>query len=252
MLSVFSLLFACGAPDAPQDFDALNSYLYEHFESHDRYLEEGLKNLIAWLPDNEEALEEGYRVSNLSEEAITLTGQDPPDELIGIALSMNYDHSVDDVAQTSFGIDPEIINPDGTYNDREYLTDVDCFLEHECDVIQYSAEAQSFLPLNIEVISYFFSEARWVETELGMAYIQRRWQTEKPEISVDWAHVNSEYGMIITLPQEDNSSVKRIEALWIDMTIDGLPIPEDLAVQLSLGALENSIANIDNYLDENP
>ena len=142
-----------------------------------------------------------------------------------------------------------IRDSDNTYNDREYLTDVDCFLEHECDVIQYSAEAQSFLPLNIEVISYFFSEARWVETELGTAYIQRRWQTEQPEISVDWAHVNSEYGMIITLPQEDNSSVKRIEALWIDMTIDGLPIPEDLAVQLSLGALENSIANIDNYLD---
>ena len=101
------------------------------------------------------------------------------------------------------------------------------FLEHECDLLQYTGEVQSFLPLGIEVISYLFSEARWVETSLGTAYVQRRWLTEPPDVSVDWVNVESEYGVIITLPQPTEnenvaSNVKRIESLWINMSIDGL------------------------------
>ena len=253
-----SLLFACTAIDAPEDFDALNSFLYENFHSPDRYLEQGLNNLIEWLPDNEADLAEGYRVSNLSAEAIATVGQEPPTQLFGIGLSREYDHSVDDVAYASFSVDPQDLNPESeTYNIREYQTDVDCFLAHECDLIQYTGEVQSFLPLGIEVISYLFSEARWVETSLGTAYVQRRWLTEPPDVSADWVNVESEYGVIITLPQpaetEDvASNVKRIESLWINMSIDGLPIPEDLAVELGLGSLRDSIDRTDNYLDENP
>lgn len=253
-MMILFLMTACRAPDAPEDFDALNSYLYMHFESPDRFVEEGLNNLIEWLPTHEQELKEGYRVSNLSDEAIETTGQTPPSQLIGIALGVDYGHAVDDVAYASFSVHPEDLDPEAeNYNIRIYHTDVPCFLAHECDVVQYSGEVQSFLPLGIEVISYIFSEARWVETDWGTAYIQRRWQTQTPEISVDWAHVSGEYGFIITLPkQNDTDNTLRIEATWMDMSIDGLPIPEDLAIQLSLGALRDSINITDNYLDNNP
>ncbi len=253
-----SLLFSCTAINAPEDFDALNSFLYENFEAPDRYLEQGLENLIAWLPDNEEDLAQGYRVSNLSYEAIATTGQAEPTELIGIGLSREYDHPVDAVAYASFAVDPEELNPEAEgYNNREYITDPACFLSHECAVVQYTGEVQSFLPLGVEVISHLFSEARWVETSLGTAYVQRRWLTQTPEVSVDWVNVESEYGVIITLPQPNGEeevaqNVKRIESLWINMSIDGLPVPEDLAVELGLGSLRDSIDRTDNWLDANP
>lgn len=255
---LIGFFIGCTAIDAPEDFDALNSFIYENFHEPDRYLEEGLENLIAWLPENEADLSEGYRVSNLSVEAIATVGQEPPTELFGIGLSRDYDHSVDDVAYASFGIDPEDLNPTSdTYNHRVYETDVDCFLAHDCDLLQYTGEVQSFLPLGIEVVSYLYSEARWVETSLGIAYVQRRWQTQVPDVSADWVNVESEYGVIITLPQPEANeqvatNIKRIESLWINMSIDGLPIPEDLAIELGLGSLRDSIDRIDNYLDENP
>ena len=120
------------------------------------------------------------------------------------------------VTMLAFSVDPQDLDPESdTYNIREYQTDVNCFLAHECDLIQYTGEVQSFLPLGIEVISYLFSEARWVETSLGTAYVQRRWLTEPPDVSADWVNVESEYGVIITLPQPTGtenvaSNVKRI------------------------------------------
>ena len=36
------------------------------------------------------------------------------------------------------------------------------------------------------------------------------------------------------------------------MSIDGISIPEDLAIQLSLGALRDSINRTNTYLDNNP
>ena len=255
---VSSWLMACTAIDAPTDFDALNSFLYQHFTSSDRYLEEGMENLIEWMPKHEADLAEGYRVSELSVDAISTVEQTPSDELIGIAISRDYDHAVDDVAYASFAIHPEDLDPTAeTYNNREYITDPECFLRHECDVVQYSSEVQTLLPLGIEVIAYIFSEARWVETSLGTAYIQRRWHMQPPDVNVDWVTVENEYGLTITLPQptiheEEASNLKRIESLWINMSIDGLPIPEDLAVELGLGSLRESIDRTDTYLDEHP
>ena len=50
-----SWFMACTAVDAPTDFDALNSFLHQHFTSSDRYLEEGMENLIEWMPIHETA-----------------------------------------------------------------------------------------------------------------------------------------------------------------------------------------------------
>ena len=104
--------------------------------------------------------------------------------------------------------------------------------------------------MDIEVITYIFSEARWVDTEWGPAYIQRRYLTDETELSVDWVEVEAEYGFIITLPQEDGS-VKRIEAMWLNMIWGDMPVPESLATQLALGALKDSIQSTTDYLDNN-
>lgn len=248
---LFSLFISCAPIEAPEDFDALNSFLYENFHEKPKYLEKGLENLYAWLPENELALEEGYRVENLSDAAIKSVKQIPPDQLVGIATSINIPYSIDEIAYVQFAVDPEELAPDAyEYNKRSYVTDVKCFLEHSCDLVQYTGEAKTFLPLNIEVISYIFSEARWVDTEWGPAYIQRRYLTDETEVSLDSIDVEAEYGFIMNLPQEDGS-VKRIEAMWVNMTMGELPVPENLATQLALGALKESIQTTTNYLDEN-
>lgn len=249
MVSMFFLLIACAPIEAPEDFDALNSYLYENFHAKPKYLEAGLENLYAWLPENEIDLEEGYRVENLSAAAIESVEQVAPEDLVGIATSIDIPYSVDDIAYVHFGIDPEDINLEtDSYNDREYLTDEKCFLDHSCDLVQYEAEIQVRLPLNIEIITYIFSEALWVDTEWGPAYIQRRYLTKAPEPSSDWVNLDAEYGFIITLPQEDGS-VKRIEAIWLNLSLDGLPVTEAMATNLGLSVLQSSLQETTTYLD---
>ena len=81
---IFLLIVSCSPIEAPEDFDALNSFLYENFHERPKYLETGVENLYAWLPENELALEEGYRVENLSNSAIESVEQTPPEQLIGI------------------------------------------------------------------------------------------------------------------------------------------------------------------------
>ena len=248
---LLTLLISCAPIAAPEGFDDLNSFLFENFHERSKVVEAGVENLYAWLPENEQALEDGYRVENLSAAAIESVEQAPPDQLIGIATSLDIPYSVDEIAYAQFAIDPEDLSPDTDgYNDRSFITDPDCFLDHSCELIQYQSKVKTLLPLNIEVVTSIFSEARWVDTEWGSAYIQRRYITEDTEISVDWVSVDSEYGFIITLPQE-NGTTKRIEAMWVNMTMNDMPVPENLATQLALGALKDSIMTTTTYLDEN-
>ena len=242
-------LFACSPIEAPEDFDTLNSYLFEHFQSPVSYPETGMENLLTWVPTNIEDLQEGFKIQDLSVEAMATVSDIIPDELIGVAAAVVVPYSVEEIARLHFAYDPmDFYEDTESHNYREYLTDPDCFLAKECEFLSYQSEMKEILPLDIEAISLNATEIRWVTTSMGDSYIQRRWARELPVVNVDWAEVLAEYAFIITVPQADGSSL-RIEASWIDLRLGDVPIGEDLGVQLGLNALKDSMGKTEQNLD---
>ena len=66
MIAWFLLAAACKPPvEAPRNFDALNSYIYQHFQDVAEVLDPGTSNLAVWLEDNPDGVEEGFMIKNL-------------------------------------------------------------------------------------------------------------------------------------------------------------------------------------------
>jgi len=62
---------ACTVIDAPEDFDSLTDYLFQNLETEDqKILEAGVDNIIDWLDGYGHELLEGYRIADLSLDAI--------------------------------------------------------------------------------------------------------------------------------------------------------------------------------------
>jgi hypothetical protein len=248
---LLSLLYACGPVTAPEDFDELASFLYENFHNDSKYTEAGLHQLNDWLIDNSENLDEGYRIDHLSLPAIqTVEDIETELELIGISKSVNFAYPVEDIAYVNFGVHPRDVftNPDAI-NEREYTGDPDCFLDQECEFLRHDSILQRSLPLNIEAVIYFATDVRWVETERGLAFIQRRWLTQQSEVNKDWLQINSGYALAITLPMEDGNAMQ-IETIWGDVILGSLPLPEDAAFILAVDVLDNILGQFEDYLDQ--
>ena len=90
----FALLsLACSGPvKAPEDLEALTTYIYEHMMNPDqRYVQAGAANLKLWLSDRYDEANQGYEVNNLTEEAVLNLGLSVPDlfeEQVGVAAAI--------------------------------------------------------------------------------------------------------------------------------------------------------------------
>lgn len=244
------LLFACKPVVAPEDYDDLMSFLYENFHEDEEYLEEGLTQLNLILDDQADSITEGYRIDRLSLEAIqTVEERETIPELLGISKSVDYNYPVDDFAYVNFAVHPRdvFLNPNAE-NEREYEGDPLCFVEHACETLHYSAILERHLPLEIIATIYFETDVRWVETEHGPAFIQRRWLSDDTQINRDWLKINSGYSMAVTLPMADGNA-KQIETIWGDVEVAELPLPEDTAFILATGVLDKILMQFEEYLD---
>ena len=178
-------------------------------------------------------------VVRLSLEAIqTIEDREVAPELLGISKSVDYNYPVDDFAYVNFIVHPRdvFLNPNAE-NEREYDGDPVCFVEHTCDSLHYSAVLERHLPLEVVAKIYFETDIRWVDTQYGSAFIQRRWLSDDTQINKDWLRINSGYAMAVTLPME-NGNAKQIETIWGDIDVGELPLPEDTAFILATGVLD--------------
>ena len=112
------LSFACSPPvKAPDDLEALTTFIYEHVMNPDpRYIEAGATNLKRWLELHEQEAKEGYEVNNLTEESVLNLGLDIPDlfdEQVGLAAAYDMSASVDQVAEVLLTVDCDETNPTG-------------------------------------------------------------------------------------------------------------------------------------------
>lgn len=244
------LFVACKPVVAPDNYDELMSYLYQNFDEDEEYLEEGLAQLNLILEDQAAAITEGYRIDKLSLEAIQMIEErDTEPDLIGISKSVDFKYPVDDFAYANFAVHPReiFVNPNAQ-NEREYDGDPLCFVEQACEQLHYSAILERKLPLDINATIYFETDIRWVDTEHGPAFIQRRWLTDDTKINKDWIAINSGYSVAVTLPME-NGNAKQIETVWGDVAVSDLPLPEDVAFVLATGALDKILRQFEEYLE---
>jgi len=235
----------CTVIEAPEDFDELTAYLYEHLPTGGEVLYAGTRNLDTWLLENHTSLEEGYLVQNLSLEAIrsAVPDYEEAEILVGVAMSRDYDFEVEAFAHHYYWDDPE--NPSET---TTWLEDGDCFLAHECDSMSYERDSHTTLPLGITVSTTFRAEGGWSETELGPALVQRRYLTGPAEVSVNWIHLLEEFGLEVTLPLEGGRA-RRIAGSWVAIRLGDLPTPEDFLIQMGLNELESSLEWLEGALE---
>lgn len=244
------LLFACKSVVAPEDYDSLMSFVYENFHGEEETLEDSLTQLNLILEEQSDAIYKGYRIDRLSLEAIqTIEEREKEPNLLGISKSVDFNYPVDDFAYVNFAVHPQdvFLNP-SAQNEREYVGDPLCFVNHSCEMLHYSAILERSLPLNIVATIYFETDVRWVDTKFGPAFIQRRWLTDDSKISLDSVSINAGYSMAVTIPMEDGNA-KQIETVWGDVDIGELPVPEETAFLLGAGALEKILFQFEDYLD---
>ena len=248
-------LLACKAPIvAPEDLDSLLDYFYIHMEGEqEEALLAGVSNLYSFVDNNTEELEIGYDVSSLSVEAMETTGESTEylDDMYGVALLYDTPYPVEDIAWCYTAVDLVEIYPDRYLSyEREVFGDLDCFLNLECKTFSYRSTILSSLPLNAEITTVNLVEMRWLQTERGLAFIQKTWMEEEPEASVEWANLLGQNYLEITWMNEGGSS--SIAASWAALQLGDIPLPEDTAKNLALNALEGTGMSLTEYLDANP
>ena len=252
MFAVLFLFIACNPVQAPEGFDALASFLYEHFHADEALVQEGIVNLTDWVDENEDILSAGYRTAELTldaRESVDVTVTDP--NLLGVAVSYDYTHSVEDLAYANFAVHPRDVftNPDAI-NEREYVSDPACFLEQECVFLRHNSVLQRYLPFGLEMVMDFATDARWVETERGQALLQRRWLAKEVDINKEWLQLKAGYALSFVMPTEDGTA-KQLEMVWGDAVLGDLPVPEDGAFLIVIDIMGNILEKFEEYLDNN-
>ena len=243
-------LLACNTIEAPEDFDALTSYLYKNLPTEDpAVLQVGMENMLVWLNENHDTLEEGYSVNGLTLEAIQTVHPDLEElSLMGAALSMDIRHDIDMVSQLLFleGYNDDPPEPDAnSWHIRRYNEDPECFVSKECDMLSWNSNIRTIMPLNIAIETLLAGHVRWVETSAGPALVQRRWFTSDPVVSVNWAQLKAEYALKMSFPLAEGGS-RRVEINWVDIRIGDIPVSEDIALLLGLNAIRDNINGLNN------
>ena len=253
MLFFFLALGCKSIPEAPTELDDLAGYLFQNFENEDpAYMEGGIANLLLWLQDNREKLNEGYKIENLDIAVFEELGfgEADQDKLIGAAVATNIHHPLLESLKVLIKTDPMIMNPDNfEFNDVTWDEDVDCFLRQECEFTGYNSHLKNLFPLGIEIESWVHGRYRWIESDLGKVAVQRRWLTEPAIANLDWINLDVEFALSAYLPTDDGMMF--VDMDWIIASLGDLALPEDFMLSLAIDTMRDGRKGLEAYMDEN-
>ncbi|MFT4977343.1 MAG: hypothetical protein ACI8S6_003248 [Myxococcota bacterium] len=231
-----SLIFlaGCAPPVAPAELQQLACFVFDHIDDEeDETLKLALENLSIWFDQpQEEDIEEGYQISLLTQAAVSdLEGENHSlrDELIGAAVAHESGGSVLDIAYTTAVADWATIIGEDQYEfyDRTYIEGGECIGDRECMATAARSHSELSL-LGISIESNNRIDYRWIETDMGWAFVHRSWLTEPPNISSTAVDTKSQYYVAITLPRDP---VVRVQATWIDTELLGIQVPKNQVVK---------------------
>ena len=188
---------------APQDFQELTSFLYEHLvDEDDQELIFGVENMYDWLNANTQSVRKGYTVNTLTAEAISTTGKySNPKDLIGGAALTAHGHNVDRLSR-ALGIDNvRETNGDSYVSiNRTYYGDGECFARRECNTLEANSRSSTEWAGIVEIKYDTHLQFRWVNTKYGPVMLHRSYMNKKPEINLELVEPKQGYYLGIVFP----------------------------------------------------
>ncbi len=250
------LLFAVGCrqvPPAPEELDELCGYLFAHFdEEHPDALEDGLFNLDSWLMGNLEETLEGYSVTNLSEETVNALDDRArnTDAMIGAAVGTESVYPPYALGVPQLIENQELLFPDAhEHYERDYLTEPECFADLDCEIAEVSNHIEDDYPIIGSMVIENYGQYRWVETDKGLAWVQRTWLEQPTELEVDWIDIQDQYYLNVLLPYGEGTLA--LQSMWVEAYWDGLPVSENQAQLLLISQMQNVYVQLDDYIESN-
>jgi hypothetical protein len=238
-----ALFVACGPPEAPETLDDLSSFLFEHiWDADEDYLTVGIENLDTWLDSHFEATQDGYSVTNLSQEAVaSLEGDGRLVEgLMGAAVGYDVAYPSEQIVLAMAFEDPMLLYP-GDYEvyTRDYQTDTECFKTRDCMTLEFYQHVQAFYPLGIEIEADSRTQYHWVETQHGWSGVYRNWSRSPPIINKSWLTVDQQYYVAVSIPKADGTT-RRVEAMWVIAEIGNASVPEGMALNMTIDTMKTT------------
>ncbi|MEC7946218.1 MAG: hypothetical protein VX265_01545 [Myxococcota bacterium] len=232
-------LGGCRPAEAPEDYEALVGFIFEHADDEDdAELVAGLDNLAVWLQgSNLETAQEGVTIDSLPASAVDqLAGHDHSVEgLSGVSLasSSSYRSGVLMEALTQYSFATMMPDVYLTY-DRDFESGQDCIVSRDCLWAEGSVYSVADWGILGEVEADRRIEFRWIETEAGWVFLQRWWLLEPSTGSRLSLRIGDQYYIGVNLPM--SGGTRRVHASWLTM-------------QMSTGDASTGAANqlIDNW-----
>jgi len=242
-------------PDAPTDLETLTGFLFEHMKDEEPdAMVAGVANLDAWLSANLAPTSEGYAIANISQESLDALDDTERNSagLDGAAVSTSTEFTVQQVAEALIEADQMTVYPDRfeTY-DRTFSEDISCFLDHQCETMDYHSDLDTNLPLGIQVNTKVNGTFRWVDLEGTPVLVGRTWLAEPAEVSVDFFKVQAQYYLTVNLPT-DVAGTTRLHAMWAETQLLSADIPESTALNMLISSLSNGDEMLYEYLEAQP
>ncbi len=242
---------ACKVEDAPEDLETLVVYGFEHMgDEDDRPIVEVAAGLPPLADAQQEALEEGFRVGNLTAVHLEAAGVEAAEvtDIIGALGRVNYSHDLDSVVD-ALTLTEKVGNFE-QYIEYDVLeqTDRDCFLAHECPTLFQEVHELAEAGILGEAERTFTIEHRWVQTEAGdIAMAMRTVSPDPVEFNTSLANVFQQYAFVL-IYEQDGAAV-RAETFWVDAEVIGLNVPDNFAVSQAVNSMGTAAERVDLYID---
>ena len=253
LLLLATISLGCRPPEAPEEYEDLVSYIFEHAADEDEAaLLAGLDNLTTWLSgENLQSAEDGMTISTLSASAATaLEGHAHTTEgLAGVSMVTNssYDGQTLMEALTQYSF--KTIIPDVYLEyDRTFDEGRDCIVSRDCLWADGSVYTLSDWGILGEVEAVRRIEFRWVETDDGWVFLQRWWLTEPSTGDTLNLVIDDQYYIGVNFPT--SSGTQRVHASWLTMTTSTGDFSEGAANQL-IDNWKKDSENLDIWISEN-
>lgn len=250
-LAIGPFLTGCKVVDAPETLEDLLVFGFTHHDDELRFSEAAAEALIPLTLDQEQALTEGYRVSPLSRDHIRAAGLEPPDEvsILGAATTVHMRSDVQALATVLTWPDMTEVQEPMLRWTVDSETDRDCFLARTCASYQVEGTRERDIGFLGSATQRFIRSWVWVELEGASVLIQRELMPDPAEITTAVYQVDQQYAYSVLFPHQGGT--QRLEAYWVDAQAIGMDLPDTLALDLAVQAVQSNAEELDAFAEQN-
>ncbi len=250
--AVLTLVATGCVTDAPENLEELLVYGFVNFDD-DAAQKATIDGLLPLKEAHEEALTEGFRVDELSQQNLTDAGQGATIEsgIVGSAATVQYTSDVDQIAGAwSYEHMEEVIETTVAYDVREETGDRNCFIDRECPTYSISAWRQNTMGIFGTSEQEFERNFRWVETNDGVeALMIRELVPDGAEMTSAIVAVHQQFSYSVLIAE--SGGTERLDTFWIDAEVIGADLPDAWALDMAVSSMTRTAEDVDQWITEN-